>query len=258
MYTELIAALKKAGIYDNTTIIFTADHGLAVKPNPCLLIKPANAHGELAISDVPVSMIEDYLPTLTYFITGEKDAGDTIYDLKSGMERDRKFYEYSFNSDGRYRTYDERTEKIYEAGAFSKNIKLGTELSPDDIALHNRRGFEDSGHTSIRATGKEAALDFKIREEYSDLQLDLDYETYNGSQTVRIYANDTLVADFEANGNEEKSILIPGECVTDGNLRLRFSFPDAISPAELDPESRNIRKLALEFYSLKLSDAKNQ
>lgn len=258
MYTELIAALKKAGIYDNTTIIFTADHGLDVRLNPCLLIKPANAHGELAISDVPVSMIEDYLPTLTYFITGEKDAGDTIYELKNGMKRTRICYEYSFNPDGQYKTYDERTEKIYEAGAFSKNIKLGTELSPDDIALHNRRGFEDSGHTSIRATGNDAALDFKIREEYSDLQLDLDYETYNGSQTVRIYANDTLVADFEANGNEEKSILIPGECVTDGNLRLRFSFPDAISPAELDPESRNIRKLALEFYSLKLSDAKNQ
>lgn len=86
----------------------------------------------------------------------------------------------------------------------------------------------------------------------------MDYETYNGIQTVQIYANDTLVANFEAEGNEEKRILIPSECVIDGNLRLRFSFPNAVSPAELDPDNRNIRKLALEFYSLKLSDAKNQ
>ena len=83
MYTALICALKEADVYDNTTIIFTADHGWDIRPNPCLLVKPANSHGELIVSDVPVSMIEDYLPTLEYFITGEKDFGDTIYELRS-------------------------------------------------------------------------------------------------------------------------------------------------------------------------------
>lgn len=128
MYTELIQALKQAGVYDNTTVIFTADHGWDVRPNPCFLVKPANAHGDLTVSDVPVSMIEDYLPTLAYFITGEKSLGDTIYDLESGMERERTFYEYSVRLTGYDRTYDARTKKLYRAGAFSKQIKLGTEL----------------------------------------------------------------------------------------------------------------------------------
>lgn len=255
MYTELISALKQAGVYDNTTIIFTADHGWDVRPNPCLLVKPADAHGELIISDVPVSMIEDYLPTLEYFITGTKDAGDTIYELKSGIERNRIFYEYSINLSGYDRTYDAKAKKIYEAGVFSKEVTLGTELLPDDIILHNERGFEDSNHTYIWTIGKEVVLDFKVKEEFTDLQLDLNYETYNGIQLVKLYANDVLIAEFEANGCEEKSIMIPGDCVTDANLRLRFYFPNAISPAELDPDSRNIRKLALKLYSIKLSDA---
>lgn len=254
MYTELITALKQAGTYDNTTIIFTADHGWDVRPNPCLLVKPANAHGELTISDVPVSMIEDYMPTLKYFISGEKNFGDTIYELESGMERDRIFYEYTINRSGYDRSYDARREMTYEAGAFSKDIKLGTELLPDDIILHNERGFEVSNHTNIQTIGNEVVLDFRIKEPFSDLQLDLSYETYNGLQTVKLYANDELVADYEADGREEKSIIIPGEYVTDGTLRLHFYLPNAVSPVEIDPDIRNIKKLSLMFYRIKLSD----
>lgn len=255
MYTELLSALKEAGTYDNTTVIFTADHGWDVRPNPCLLIKPANAHGELAVSDVPVSMIDDYLPTLKYFITGNKDSGDTIYELTSGMARSRKFYEYSIKQNGVNRTYDARTEKFYMAGAFSNNIELGTVLLPDDLILHNERGFEYSNHTHISTIGNEVILDFKINESFSDLRLDLNYQTFNGPQTVQLYANDIPVTEFDANGIEERSVMIPGETMNNENLKLRFYFPDAISPAELDPDSRNIRKLALDFYSMRLSDA---
>lgn len=254
MYTELISSLKQAGIYDNTTIILTADHGWDVRPNPCLLVKPVNAHGELAISDVPVSIIEDYMPTLKYFITGEKNFGDTIYELEEGMERDRRFYEYTVNLNGFDRSYSARREMIYQAGAFAKNVKLGTKLLPDDIILHNERGFEVSNHANIQTIGNEVILDFKIKEAFSDLQLDLAYETYYGSQSVKLYANDVLVADYEANGQEEKSIIIPGEYVTDGNLRLHFYLPNAIAPVEIDPDIRNIKKLSLMFYSMRLSD----
>lgn len=255
MYTELIISLKKAGVYDNTTIIFTADHGLNVRPNPCFLVKPANAHGELTVSDVPVSMIEDYLPTLAYFITGEKTFGDTIYELESGMERNRIFYEYSFKPGGNYKTYESRKELIYKAGAFTKNIKLGTELLPDDILIHNEMGLKHSDHSHISTIGNEVILDFKINEAFSDLRLDLNYQTYYGPQTVQLYANDIPVTEFDANGIEERSIMIPGETMNNENLRLRFYFPNAIAPAELDPDSRNIRKLALDFYSMRLSDA---
>lgn len=63
-----------------------------------------------------------------------------------------------------------------------------------------------------------------------------------------------LVAEFEANGREEKSILIPGEYVTDGNLRLQFYFENAILPGELNPANKGRKKFALGFYSIRLSD----
>ena len=254
MYTELICALKEAGIYDNTTIIFTADHGWNIRPNPCLLIKPANSRGELVVSDVPVSMIEDYLPTLEYFISGKKEFGDTIYELRSGMDRERIFYKYSINTTDFDRTYDSRTDQYYQAGVFSADIKLGKELLPDEIEFFAESGFSVSEYTHIWTEGSEAILNFDVNEELERYKLNLNYGTYNGLQPVKIYANNVFVTEFEANGQEEKSIIVPGECVKDGKLRLQFQFTNAVSPAEVDPNNKDSRKLALAFYSLSLSD----
>lgn len=68
---KLFAALKEKGVYDNSTIIVTADHGAnhtmhevpvvdgmayeASKPFPMLLVKPAKANGELRYSYIPTS-----------------------------------------------------------------------------------------------------------------------------------------------------------------------------------------------------------
>lgn len=255
MYTELLSALKRANVYDNTTVIFTADHGWDIRINPCLLVKPKNAHGDLIVSDVPVSMPKDYLPTLEYFITGEKSYGDTIYELDEEAERERVYYEYSVNLNGFDRTYNSRTEmKLNKNRAFSKDVTLGTTLMPDDIMFHSRLGLENSKHTNIRTAGNETILEFKIKEDFSDLLLELSYDTYNGIQPVQLYANDILVTEFDANGREDKSILIPGEYVTDGNLRLQFYWKNAILPAEIDPDNRTRIQLALTFYSMRLSD----
>ena len=64
LFTKAIASLKEKGIYDNTTLIFTSDHGWDNRANPLLLVKPAHAHGDLTVSNAPVSLIEDYMPTL--------------------------------------------------------------------------------------------------------------------------------------------------------------------------------------------------
>ncbi len=250
MYTKLIDALKEAGVYDNTTVIFTADHGWNIRPNPCLLIKPANSHGELVISSAPVSMITDYMSTLKYFITGKKDYGDTIYELEEDMDRERVFYIYDFNPD---RTYNSRTEHYYDSSSISK-VKLNKELLPSDIEWFIKSGFSNSEQTHIWTNGTEATLKFNIAEKVDNIQANLNYTTYNGIQPVSIYANDILITEYEANGSEEKSIIIPGEYIKDGELILRFEFANAIAPADIDPNSKDSRKLAFAFHSITLSD----
>ena len=249
MYTKLIDALKEAGVYDNTTVIFTADHGWDIRPNPCLLIKPYNSHGKLNISNAPVSMITDYLPTLKYFITGKKDQNTTIYDLKEKIDRERLIYVYDINPD---RTYNSRTECYYSSNSFSKTV-LNRTFLPNDIEWLAESGFSSTGQTHIWTNGTEATLKFNI-EEINNIQADLNYTTYNGIQPVSIYANDILITEYEANGSEEKSIIIPGEYIKDGELILRFEFTNAIAPADIDPNNKDSRKLALAFHSITLSN----
>lgn len=249
MYTELIEELKKAGVYDNTTIIFTADHGWDVRPNPMLLIKPFDSHGELVISEAPVSMIEDYLPTLEYFISENKVSEGTIYELSENQERERVLYIYD-TDDG---IYNSRKEIYYSEGAFTGRIILDKELSPNDIGSHAISGFSSSEGSRIWTGAMENEIEIKVSEEIENLQMDLDYMTYNGIQPVEIYVNNNLVARYVAYGAETKSIIIPNEYVKDKKINIRFTVPYATMPTEVDAESTDSRMLALSFYGMTFS-----
>jgi len=251
IFTELITALKEAGVYDNTTIIFTADHGWDIRPNPLLLIKPMNSRGKLQISDVPVSMIENYVPTLLYLATGNKECGNTIYDLTENQEYSRPFYIYETNSSDK--TYINRRTIYYDEGAFSGKYTLGKELNPNKIASYSIAGISIAEATHVWTNSLEAELKFKINENYNNLLLDLSYWTYGDLQNVQIYANDVQIAQYVASGEEQKKFIIPGECITEDELVLKFYLPDAISPKERG-EGEDSRTLALAFTKIVLSD----
>lgn len=255
LFTKLIDSLKRAGIYDNTTIILAADHGWDIRPNPLLLIKPFNAQGELAVSDAPVSMISDYIPTLEYFISGQ-DNGNTIYDLSENQERDRLFYVYDINSEDR--TYNSRETCIYEQGVFIKKLKCGMPISADEIEFYAVKGFSDSESSHIWTVGNESELKFNIDDEFNNLKLDLNYITYNGEQPVELYINDNLVEKFIAQGEENRSIIIPGKYVTDGNLKIKMLFSNAVAPCDVDANSSDVRVLALAFRSICISNTDSE
>lgn len=149
-------------------------------------------------------------------------------------------------------------ESSDEVSAFSKDVKLGEKLLPDNIVAYSEFGFKDSENTHIWTDGSEVALNFKVNEEFENLQLDLSYSTYNGVQPVKIYANGMPVTEFEANGQEEKSIIIPGEYVKDGQLKLELQFTNCAAPSDVDPNSGDSRKLALALYSIMLLDTSEQ
>lgn len=86
--------LKKLNLYDNSTIIITADHGLykdALDPQPIFLIKQANqVQDTLSYNNAPITS-EDLLATLLYLVNADySDFGSPIFEIYEDEERERQ------------------------------------------------------------------------------------------------------------------------------------------------------------------------
>ena len=85
--------LKESGVYDNSNIIFLADHGLKDRNGgkyPLLMYKPANAESNgITVSDAPISH-DDLYPTLIALSGGDPD-GRTIFEIDENEQRERFF-----------------------------------------------------------------------------------------------------------------------------------------------------------------------
>ena len=91
-----IDELKKLGIYDSTSIIITADHGVHETKDgiqPIFFVKKAGQTQEkIHISDAPISA-EEFMPTLVTFAGGDSSLyGKTIYDYDEDSTRSRTVY----------------------------------------------------------------------------------------------------------------------------------------------------------------------
>lgn len=138
------------------------------------------------------------------------------------------------------------------------NVKLIQQLLPDDIEYSAKSGFSNTEKKFIWTDGTKAILEFNLDTQVDNIQVDLSYHTYNGIQPVSIYANNIFITEYEANGYEEKSIIVPGKYIKNGKLILELRLMNAIAPADIEPNNNDTRKLALAFYSITLSDASIQ
>lgn len=116
--SEYIRQMKQLGIYDNSTIVVTADHGywdlvenLSSPTSPILLVKPALNAGEssepLRISSVPTGHV-DYPATIIDAVGGDASKyGNTVFQIPDG---DRVRYYYMTASDGKEDTFVKELE----------------------------------------------------------------------------------------------------------------------------------------------------
>lgn len=108
--------LKELGIYDNSTIIISADHGNIGDHTDlqCIffLKQKGETHDEIQYNHAPISA-DDFQASILYFIGDEEysDFGTTYFDWQPGDSRDRYsmirdlggkdgFYGYLYNGDG--------------------------------------------------------------------------------------------------------------------------------------------------------------
>ena len=93
MLEEYLLQLQELGVYDNSTIIITADHGTHAYPQSVFFIKHANEHHEqMQITNAPISL-DELAPTIAKITTGEYEyLGKSIYDFEENEQRERTLY----------------------------------------------------------------------------------------------------------------------------------------------------------------------
>lgn len=128
MVFEYIRQMKELGIYDNSSIIITADHGevrnqgeLTETTNPILFVKPAGiaAGAGCLVSEAPVSHANFFDTVLT--LMGDMDAHDAVMDVGEDAKQEPR-YLYRSVSDPEAKKEDyqlETWEIIGDANDFS-------------------------------------------------------------------------------------------------------------------------------------------
>lgn len=97
---EYLEELKKAGVYDNSTIIITADHGISDKPQVIFYLKKVQEHhDDSPVDNSPVSH-KEFFPTIVDAV-GENylQYGKTVYDFNVLSDRERTYWLYAFDED---------------------------------------------------------------------------------------------------------------------------------------------------------------
>ena len=102
--TNYISQLKEIGVYDNSTIILTADHGMPSSiytGSPIMLIKPQGRTSDrLVINSAPGNLQTDLLPTILDSIGLEHEPLEySLMEIDENMQRERtlRILGYSFD-----------------------------------------------------------------------------------------------------------------------------------------------------------------
>jgi arylsulfatase A-like enzyme len=99
--------LKELGVYEDATIIITADHGDFNEPSVIFFVKgPEEEHEEMQVNDAPISHCE-LLPTLADYVGLDYTnygSGSTVWDITAEDERERYFLSRAYSSE--YPTID--------------------------------------------------------------------------------------------------------------------------------------------------------
>ena len=92
---EYLSQLKELGVYDDATVIITADHGswYGNDPQPILFVKKAGETQEqMKVNSAPVSLGDFQATILSLIGEDYSEYGTSIFDWKEGDERARTVY----------------------------------------------------------------------------------------------------------------------------------------------------------------------
>ena len=256
---DYVDELKKAGTYDNTTIIFLADHGYDNRFWVNLLVKKAHDNHEFQISSAPVSTATDLIPTILNIATNSKDYGKDFFDYQIGEQRTRQVNDYTYQSnffgkndylilskmvfesdqearnkesfhviDEEYRYDENKLVEKYETGKllYIRNLVDSESVRVKGFALERVNTSAPSGANISRNT----SITINRQEVATDVVAKFDIErVYGSSQLIQFKINGEEIYSETISEPKTISVIIPKE---EWNLKdtftLEIEFPNAV------------------------------
>lgn len=275
--------MKEAGIYDSSTIIIAGDHGRFEEGHPgataAFLIKRPYETSKIQYNSSPVHY-RNVLATLAQTAMDDYSFyGPSVYDITESSDVERL---HTIDTPIRDKNWiDDEWEKAVECRFIvpvdaedvtqykiwdpyhinSIDYVLGEKIDyTSDNVYANQIEYRMYKNIGGGATASnELSICFNMQEAGTDdLVFHYTYSgVYNDRQTMRIYANgskvDTVVCK-EENIYKDNTVIIPGDRIEDGTLILRFVFPNAVTPNQLDRGNDDTRVLSISFESMCLDN----
>jgi len=230
--------LRALGIYDQTAIIISGDHGVNIRPDdqqglvangslnngvlgasrPALLIKPLRSRGVLQLSEAPTSLL-DIAPTALDMVGLDNDyQGQSVLTIEPGVQRARTFYWYT-----------------------SAEFWIGESISNDTWGVEGTARDSDNWSLKHMYSKTTAPAD------YPAINFNTVFKTSRGLSLNRV----TPDVEYAWIGGSEFSILVgteqPGLAAT---IDLELSLPDFMTAATQSFTVSVNHQLLDEIYSL--------
>ena len=247
---EYLNQMKELGVYDNSMIIVTADHGDRESySQSILLVKGRNAVGAYTENDAPVSH-NDFHATLFDYLG--VDMGDTFFEVPENEPRERTFY-ICFQGSGTFYMNEyliKDKQSIVGIGELTGN-KLSPELQSSAVSYGERMSFGLDGTINqyivsgldpwpvdhAVSTGTESCMSFDLGNAPGcDLTIDLEVKALydeNLGQHLSVYANDYLCHEEDLTEPATVHITVPAEAIKGKTLNLRFEYTQKYCPLYL-------------------------
>lgn len=270
----MIDDMKENGVYEDATIIITANIGnKGLTQNPVLLIKEAGKTEDYEISHAPLSMF-DLAPTLASMVTEDYSdfgSGKTFYEFESDATRTRYFYlNTGDNSDVKIEQYSTRSDAndienmrlidSFHSADYVSKYRLGTSLTFTMDATANmycREGFSSTTGWRTPMAGPKSQMVIPIASipgDAEDVHVFFGIHSIDKATQCVIYANGKQVFSAKINKSFVKDGLnftIPTSLIGDDNtVTLDFVF-SGIDDSELELEqSKRTKTISLESFKM--------
>ena len=280
MLREYIRQLKELGVYDNTCVIITGDHGFSdiSKTSPVLFVKGMGRTGDMRISNAPVSH-ENLMGTVLKEINGAADTsyGPSVYNVDPASAGNRKYYFYTQNDsyDRNYMPDMVEYDILPENNNAENFILTGKVYKPEEIieaepyayTVGEPVVFQDSGALSYFVSGTPGYVEedgvwssghrgracFHTGDVEEDLTCHIQLAPFiqNGVQRVIISAGGrTLYNNALTSDMPYINFAVPKACIANGMLILDFDYPDACSSISIGTSDEDSRDIAVKFWSI--------